>query len=143
MAESASSGAGPADERGARPVGPLAGVRVLELGSLIAGPFCGRILADFGAEVLKIEPPGSGDPLRTWSVVTEHGSLWAMTQSRNKQSVNVDLRQPDRRLIERRLVMESQVVIENFRPGRVEERRHGFEHLAKEYAALELVRISG
>ena len=67
--------------------GPLAGVRVLELGSLIAGPFCGRILADFGAEVLKIEPPGVGDPLRTWSLVTEHGSLWAMTQSRNKQSV--------------------------------------------------------
>src|SRR3712207_2214319 len=62
--------------------GPLAGVRVLELGSLIAGPFCGRILADFGAEVLKIEPPGTGDPLRTWSLVTEHGSLWALTQSR-------------------------------------------------------------
>ena len=97
--------------------GPLDGVRVLELGSLIAGPFCGRILADFGAEVLKIEPPGTGDPLRTWSLVTEHGSLWALTQSRNKQSITVDLRQPEGREIVRRLALESQVVIENFRPG--------------------------
>ena len=69
-------------------VGPLDGVRVLELGSLIAGPFSGRILADFGADVLKIEPPGVGDPLRTWSFVTEHGSLWSMVQSRNKKRVS-------------------------------------------------------
>ena len=96
--------------------GPLAGVRVLELGSLIAGPFCGRILADFGADVLKIEPPGTGDPLRTWSLVTEHGSLWAMTQSRNKQSVTVDLRVPEGREIVRRLAQESQVVIEMLAP---------------------------
>jgi crotonobetainyl-CoA:carnitine CoA-transferase CaiB-like acyl-CoA transferase len=123
--------------------GPLAGVRVLELGSLIAGPFCGRILADFGAEVLKIEPPGSGDPLRTWSVVTEHGSLWAMTQSRNKQSVTVDLRTAEGRDIVRRLALESQVVIENFRPGRMEEWGLGFEDLAKENPALVMVRISG
>jgi formyl-CoA transferase len=123
--------------------GPLAGVRVLELGSLIAGPFCGRILADFGAEVLKIEPPGSGDPLRTWSVVTEHGSLWAMTQSRNKQSVTVDLRTAEGRDIVRRLALESQVVIENFRPGRMEEWGLDFEDLAKENPALVMVRISG
>jgi crotonobetainyl-CoA:carnitine CoA-transferase CaiB-like acyl-CoA transferase len=123
--------------------GPLEGVRVLELGSLIAGPFCGRILADFGAEVLKIEPPGVGDPLRTWSLVTEHGSLWALTQSRNKQSITVDLRQSEGREIVRRLALESQVVIENFRPGRMEEWGIGFEDLAKVNPALVMVRISG
>ena len=123
--------------------GPLAGVRVLELGSLIAGPFCGRILADFGAEVLKIEPPGSGDPLRTWSLVTEHGSLWALTQSRNKQSVTVDLRTQEGREIVRRLALESQIVIENFRPGRMEEWGLGFDDLAKKNPALVMVRISG
>src|SRR5690242_7093286 len=108
-------------ETSARSVGPLAGVRVLELGSLIAGPFAGRVLADFGADVLKVEPPGMGDPLRTWSLVTEHGSLWALTQSRNKQSVCVDLRTAEGREIVRKLALESQVVIENFRPGRMEE----------------------
>ena len=128
---------------GDRPTGPLAGVRVLELGSLIAGPFCGRVLADFGAEVLKIEPPGAGDPLRTWSLVTEHGSLWAMTQSRNKHSVTVDLRQQEGREIVRRLALESQVVIENFRPGRMEEWGLGFDDLSKDNPALVMVRISG
>ncbi|MCC7367236.1 MAG: CoA transferase [Chloroflexi bacterium] len=123
--------------------GPLAGVRVLELGSLIAGPFCGRILADFGAEVLKIEPPGAGDPLRTWSLVTEHGSLWAMTQSRNKESVTVDLRTAEGREIVCGLALESQVVIENFRPGRMEEWGLGWEQLAQENPALVMVRISG
>jgi succinyl-CoA---D-citramalate CoA-transferase len=123
--------------------GPLAGVRVLELGSLIAGPFCGRILADFGAEVLKIEPPGMGDPLRTWSLVTEHGSLWAMTQSRNKKSVSVDLRTPEGREIIRKLASQSHVLIENFRPGRMEEWGLGFEDLATENPALVMVRVSG
>ncbi|MFN8636458.1 MAG: CoA transferase [Chloroflexota bacterium] len=133
-----------ADTVDGRPAtGPLAGVRVLELGSLIAGPFCGRILADFGAEVLKVEPPGVGDPLRTWSVVTEHGSLWALTQSRNKQSITVDLRQQAGREIVKRLALESQVVIENFRPGRMEEWGLGFEALAEENPALVMVRISG
>jgi crotonobetainyl-CoA:carnitine CoA-transferase CaiB-like acyl-CoA transferase len=123
--------------------GPLAGVRVLELGSLIAGPFCGRILADFGADVVKIEPPGDGDPLRTWSVVTEHGSLWAMTQSRNKRSVSVDLRTPEGREIVRKLANQTQVLIENFRPGKMEEWGLGFEELAKENPALVMVRVSG
>jgi formyl-CoA transferase len=125
------------------PTGPLTGVRVLELGSLIAGPFSGRILADFGADVLKIEPPGVGDPLRTWSFVTEHGSLWAMTQSRNKKSVSVDLRTAEGREIVRKLAIESQVVIENFRPGRMEEWGLGFDDLAKANPALVMVRISG
>ncbi len=125
------------------PAGPLEGVRVLELGSLIAGPFCGRILADFGAEVLKIEPPGDGDPLRTWSLVTEHGSLWSMVQSRNKQSITVDLRTEDGREIVRKLAHESQDVIENFRPGRMEAWGLGFDDLAQVNPALVMVRISG
>src|SRR5215208_8449782 len=129
MAGSDNPSTGAAAGRPGQPQGPLDGVRVLELGSLIAGPFCGRILADFGAEVLKIEPPGSGDPLRTWSLVTEHGSLWALTQSRNKQSVTVDLRTPEGRDIVRRLARESQVLIENFRPGRMEEWGLGFDDL--------------
>ncbi len=135
--------ASPDPAESGRPAGPLAGVRVLELGSLIAGPFSGRILADFGADVLKIEPPGVGDPLRTWSFVTEHGSLWAMTQSRNKKSVSVDLRTAEGREIVRKLAIESQVVIENFRPGRMEEWGLGFDDLAKENPALVMVRISG
>ena len=122
---------------------PLDGVRVLELGSLIAGPFSGRILADFGADVLKVEPPGIGDPLRTWSFVTEHGSLWSMTQSRNKQSVSIDLRTAEGREIVRKLAIESQIVIENFRPGRMEEWGLGFDDLAQENPALVMVRISG
>jgi crotonobetainyl-CoA:carnitine CoA-transferase CaiB-like acyl-CoA transferase len=125
------------------PTGPLDGVRVLELGSLIAGPFSGRILADFGADVLKIEPPGVGDPLRTWSFVTQHGSLWSMAQSRNKKSVSIDLRTVEGRDIVRKLAIESQVVIENFRPGRMEAWGLGFEDLAKENPALVMVRISG
>ena len=123
--------------------GPLAGVRVLELGSLIAGPFCGRILADFGAEVLKIEPPGAGDPLRTWSFVTEHGSLWSMVQSRNKQSVSVDLRTPEGRDVVRKLAGQCQILIENFRPGRMEEWGLGYADLAADNPALVMVRISG
>jgi formyl-CoA transferase len=135
--------ASPDPVESARPAGPLAGVRVLELGSLIAGPFSGRVLADFGAEVLKIEPPGVGDPLRTWSFVTEHGSLWAMTQSRNKKSVSVDLRTVEGREIVRKLALECQVVIENFRPGRMEEWGLGFDDLAKGNPGLVMVRISG
>ncbi|MCC6174734.1 MAG: CoA transferase [Chloroflexi bacterium] len=125
------------------PTGPLAGVRVLELGSLIAGPFAGRILADFGADVLKIEPPESGDPLRTWSFVTEHGSLWSLAQSRNKRSVSVDLRTAEGREIVRGLARECQVVIENFRPGRMETWGLGYDDLASVNPALVMVRISG
>lgn len=124
-------------------VGPLAGVRVLELGSLIAGPFCGRILADFGAEVLKIEPPNGGDPLRTWSLVTEHGSLWSLVQSRNKRSVCLDLRQADDRKTARRLALESNVVIENFKPGRMEAWGLGYDELSRENPKLVMVRVSG
>jgi crotonobetainyl-CoA:carnitine CoA-transferase CaiB-like acyl-CoA transferase len=123
--------------------GPLRGVRVVELGSLIAGPFCGRILADFGAEVLKVEPPGQGDPLREWGLVTEHGSLWSMVQSRNKQSIVLDLRTDVGREVVKRLIAESDVVIESFRPGRMEEWGLDYETLSKDRPRLVMVRVSG
>jgi formyl-CoA transferase len=122
---------------------PLRGVRVVELGSLIAGPFCGRILGDFGAEVMKVEPPGQGDPLREWGLVTEHGSLWAMVQSRNKRSVVLDLRTEAGRALVKRLIAESDVVIESFRPGRMEEWGLDYETLAKNRPHLVMVRVSG
>jgi crotonobetainyl-CoA:carnitine CoA-transferase CaiB-like acyl-CoA transferase len=124
-------------------LGPLRGVRVVELGSLIAGPFCGRILGDFGAEVLKVEPPGQGDPLREWGLVTEHGSLWSMVQSRNKKSVVLDLRTTDGRELVKRLIAESDVVIESFRPGRMEEWGLDYQTLAKDRPHLVMVRVSG
>ena len=123
--------------------GPLRGVRVVELGSLIAGPFCGRILADFGADVIKIEPPGQGDPLRDWGLVTEHGSLWSMVQSRNKHSVALDLRTQAGRDAVRRLIAESDVLIESFRPGRMEEWGLDYPSLARDQPRLVMVRVSG
>ncbi|MCC7103566.1 MAG: CoA transferase [Chloroflexi bacterium] len=123
--------------------GPLAGVRVLELGSLIAGPFCGRVLAEFGADVIKVEPPGVGDPLRTWSMLTEHGSLWSMVQSRNKRSVSINLRTPQGRELVRGLTDHCDILIENFRPGRLEQWGLGYEDLSKDHPALVMVRFSG
>ena len=96
----------------------LAGIRVLELGQLIAGPFAAKTLADFGAQVVKIEPPGQGDPLRKWRLLHEGTSVWWEAQSRNKQSVCVDLRQPEGQDIVRLLAREADVLIENFRPAR-------------------------
>ena len=98
----------------------LAGIRVLELGQLIAGPFAAKTLADFGAQVVKIEPPGQGDPLRKWRLLHEGTSVWWEAQSRNKQSVCVDLRQPEGQDIVRQLAAEADVLIENFRPGTLE-----------------------
>ena len=97
--------------------GPLAGVRVIELGQLIAGPFCGKTLGDFGAEVIKIEPPGKGDPLRKWRMLKDGNSVWWEVQSRNKQSVTLDLTQREGQDILRALVKEADVLIENVRPG--------------------------
>jgi formyl-CoA transferase len=122
---------------------PLKGVKVLELGSLIAGPFCGKTLADFGAEVIKVEPPGQGDPLRRWRKMRNGVSLWWHVQSRNKKSITVDLRQPEGQDIVRRLARECQVVIENFRPGALEKWQIGWEELSRENPQLVLVRISG
>ena len=124
-------------------MGPLSGIRVLELGTLIAGPFCAKTLADFGAEVIKVEPPGEGDPLRRWRKMRNGVSLWWHVQSRNKKSITLDLRQPEGQDIVRRLARECHVVIENFRPGALEKWNLGWEVLSRENPKLVLVRISG
>jgi formyl-CoA transferase len=122
---------------------PLAGVKVVELGQLIAGPFAGKTLADFGAEVIKIEPPGEGDPLRKWRLLYQGTSVWWQVQSRNKQSVAVDLRQPEGQEIVRRLVREADVLIENFRPGTLEGWGLGWEELSAINPGLVMLRLSG
>ena len=99
---------------------PLAGLKVIEMGQLIAGPFAAKTLADFGAEVIKIEPTGSGDPLRKWRLLKNGTSVWWQVQSRNKQSVALDLKQAPAQDIVRRLAAEADVLIENFRPGTLE-----------------------
>ncbi|MFZ1910629.1 MAG: CaiB/BaiF CoA-transferase family protein [Burkholderiales bacterium] len=123
--------------------GPLAGVRVLELGSLIAGPFCAKTLADFGAEVVKVEPPGDGDPLRRWRRMRNGVSLWWQVQSRNKRSITLDLRKPEGQEAVRRLAAKSDVVIENFRPGAMERWNLGWDRLSAANPKLVMVRISG
>ncbi|HEX7054057.1 MAG TPA: CaiB/BaiF CoA-transferase family protein [Burkholderiales bacterium] len=123
--------------------GPLAGIRVLELGSLIAGPFCAKTLGDFGAEVVKIEPPGEGDALRRWRRMRNGTSLWWHVQARNKKSLTCDLRRPEGQEIVRRLARRSHIVIENFRPGALEKWNLGWEALSRENPKLVLVRISG
>ena len=102
------------------PLGPLAGLKVLELGQLIAGPFAAKTLADFGADVIKIEPPGTGDPLRQWRLLKDGTSVWWQVQARNKKSVALDLKDPAAQDIVRRLADESDVLVENFRPGALE-----------------------
>ncbi|HEX5769255.1 MAG TPA: CaiB/BaiF CoA-transferase family protein [Burkholderiales bacterium] len=123
--------------------GPLAGLRVLELGSLVAGPFCGKTFADFGAEVVKIEPPGEGDPLRKWRRMRNGTSLWWQVQSRNKKSVTCDLRRPEGQEIVRRLARRAHVVVENFRAGALEKWNLGWDALSRDNPKLVLVRISG
>ena len=123
--------------------GPLTGIRVLELGSLIAGPFCAKTLADFGAEVIKIEPPGEGDPLRKWRRMRNGTSLWWHVQSRNKKSVTCNLRRPEGQEIVRRLARSAHIVVENFRPGALEKWGLGWDVLSRENPKLVLVRISG
>ncbi len=127
---------------GRQPTGQLGGVRVLELGSLIAGPFATRLLADMGARVIKVEPPG-GDPLRNWGMVTEEGSLWSMVQSRNKESVVIDLRRPEGQRLARKLAASVDIVVENFRPGRLESWNLDPNALREDNPRLIVVRISG
>jgi formyl-CoA transferase len=123
--------------------GPLAGLRVLELGQLIAGPFAGKTLADLGAETIKIEPPGIGDPLRKWRLLHDGTSVWWEVQSRNKRSVAIDLRQPEGQEIVRRMVAQTDVLIENFRPGTLEGWGLGYEALSAVNPGLVMLRISG
>lgn len=123
--------------------GPLQGIRVLELGSLIAGPFCAKTLADFGAEVIKVEPPADGDPLRRWRRMRNGVSLWWQVQSRNKKSITLDLRKSEGQAVVRRLVRTSDIMIENFRPGALERWNLGWAALKAENPSLILVRISG
>jgi formyl-CoA transferase len=122
---------------------PLQGVKVVELGQLIAGPFAGKTLAEFGAEVIKIEPPGEGDPLRKWRKLYQGTSVWWQVQSRNKQSIALDLRHPKGQEIARQLIREADVVIENFRPGTMEDWGLGWEDLSKLNPGLIMLRISG
>jgi formyl-CoA transferase len=124
-------------------IGPLHGVRVVELGTLVAGPFCGKTLGDFGAEVIKVEPPGDGDPLRRWRRLRNGVSLWWQVQSRNKKSVTADLRKPEGQEIVRRLARSCDIVIENFRPGALEKWNLGWDALSRDNPKLILVRISG
>lgn len=122
---------------------PLSGVRVVEFGTLIAGPFCSRILAEFGAEVIKIESPGEGDPLRNWRKLYEGTSLWWFVQSRNKKSVTVNLKHPEGVAVIRRLVAKADIVVENFRPGVLEKLGLGWDALSAINPGLVMVRLSG
>jgi len=124
--------------------GPLAGVRVIEMGQLLAGPFCGQLLADFGAEVIKIEAPGAGDPLREWGRERAGGkALWFPIVGRNKKSVTLDLRQKEGQALARRLIAGADMLVENFRPGTMEKWGLGYEALSAENPKLIMIRVSG
>jgi formyl-CoA transferase len=125
------------------PFGPLAGLKVLELGQLIAGPFCARLMAEFGADVVKVEPPLTGDALRKWRILHEGNSLWWYAQARNKKSVAIDMRRPEGQAIVRRLAATADIVVENFRPGTLEKWGLAHAQLAKDNPRLIMVRISG
>ncbi len=124
--------------------GALSDLRVLELGTLIAGPFCGQLLGDMGAEVIKIEAPGQGDPMRHWGPQDrDEPSVWWPVIGRNKKAITLDLRQAEGQSIFKELVRKSDVVIENFRPGTLEKWNCGWEELSQLNPRLILVRISG
>ena len=121
----------------------LQGLKVVEMGQLIAGPFAAKTLGDFGAEVIKIEAPGSGDPLRNWRLVKDGTSVWWQVQSRNKRSIALDLRHPEGQDIARRLIARADVLVENFRPGTLEGWGLGYEALSQQNPGLIMLRISG
>jgi formyl-CoA transferase len=122
---------------------PLDGIRILELGQLIAGPFASKMLAEFGARVIKIEAPRDGDPLRKWRLLHEGTSVWWEAQSRNKESVTLDLRSAEGQQVVRELAQQSDIVIENFRPGTLEDWGLGWEALHALNPALIMLRVSG
>jgi crotonobetainyl-CoA:carnitine CoA-transferase CaiB-like acyl-CoA transferase len=123
--------------------GPLAGIKVLELGTLIAGPFCSRMLAEFGADVIKIETPDGGDPIRQWRVLKDGTSLWWSVQARNKKSLTLNLKDPRGQQIAKKLALEADIIIENYRPGVLEKWSLGYEQLKAENPATIMVRLSG
>ncbi len=121
----------------------LKGLRVIEMGQLIAGPFAGKTLGDFGAEVIKIESPGAGDPLRNWRKILDGTSVWWQVQSRNKRSIAIDLRHPEGQAIAKRLIAQADVLIENFRPGTLEGWGMDYAALSQDNPGLIMLRISG
>jgi len=123
--------------------GPLAGIKVLELGTLIAGPFAARMFAEFGAEVVKVEDPATGDPIRNWRYLHEGTSLWWYVQARNKKSIALNLKDARAQAIARALALEADVIIENYRPGVLEKWGLGYEQLRAVNPATVMVRISG
>jgi formyl-CoA transferase len=125
-------------------MGPLADLRVIETGVLLAGPFCGQLLGDFGADVIKVEQPGSGDPMRQWGREKPHGqSLWWPVVARNKKSVTANLRLERGQELVRRLVAESDILVENFRPGTLERWGLGWDDLSRIKPRLVMVRVTG
>jgi len=126
-----------------KPTGPLAGIKVLELGTLIAGPFCARMLGEFGADVIKIESPQGGDPIRQWRVLKDGNSLWWSIQSRNKKSITLNMKDKRAQDIARRLALDADIIIENYRPGVLEKWDLGYEQLKAINPALIMVRLSG
>jgi formyl-CoA transferase len=123
--------------------GPLDGIKVLELGTLIAGPFAARMFAEFGAEVIKVEDPAGGDPIRNWRYLHEGTSLWWYVQARNKKSIALNLKDARAQAIAKALALEADVVIENYRPGVLEKWGLGYEQLRAANASTIMVRISG
>ncbi|MCY4304867.1 MAG: CoA transferase [Aestuariivita sp.] len=123
---------------------PLSDLRVIETGQLLAGPFCGQLLADFGAEVIKVESPGIGDPMRQWGREKPHGkSLWWPVVARNKKSITLNLRTEEGQKIVRDLIKDADILIENFRPGTMERWNLGYEVLSKVNPRLIMVRVTG
>jgi formyl-CoA transferase len=124
--------------------GPLSGIRVLELGTIVAGPFAGRLLADYGADVIKIEAPGRPDPLRDWGQQEYHGHrLWWIVHARNKRCITLDLRLPAGRELFLHLVARADVVVENFRPGTLEKWDLGYDQLRQVNEGIILAWVSG
>ncbi len=123
--------------------GALKGLRVVEMGQLIAGPFSAKTLGDFGADIIKIEPPGAGDPLRNWRMLQDGTSVWWQVQSRNKRSIAIDLRSAEGQDIARQLIAQADVLIENFRPGTLEGWGMDYETLSHTNPGLVMLRISG
>ena len=123
--------------------GALDGLRVVEMGQLIAGPFAAKMLGEFGADVIKIEPPGAGDPLRNWRLLQDGTSVWWQVSSRNKRSVAIDLRTAEGQDLARRLIGEADVLVENFRPGTLEAWGMGWDALSALNPGLVMLRISG